>query len=662
MTNDRTHHHHTGHSHMIRDFQIRFWISLVLTIPALLLSPMFMMIIGLEGLVSFKGETAVLYFISTIIFFYGGWPFLYGLYTEMKSRTPGMMTLIGIAITTAYVFSTAVLLGAKGELFFWELATLIDIMLLGHWIEMRSVMGAGKALEKLASLLPDTAHIVHSDGQVFLIRLHEIRPGDHLLVRPGENIPADGVVIKGQSSVNESMLTGESKPVTKKEGDVVIGGAINNEGSLTIKVSHVGDEAFLSGVIRLVKGAQASKSETQNLANRAAVWLTIVALSAGVITFSVWMMISTDNLSYAVERAVTVMIITCPHALGLAIPLVVAVTTSIAASNGLLIRNRNAFEDARHIQAIIFDKTGTLTKGEFGVTDVISLNKKYSRDDLLSYAGSLEQNSEHPIAKGIVKGTDKFLEVKDFLSIPGVGAQGLIKKKTVRIVSPGYLQENGLDKENPQISGLSQQGKTVVYLVVEDELVGAIALADIIRPESMQAVAELQKMGIHCMMLTGDNKYVAKWVAGEIGLDEYVAEVLPGAKAIRVRDVQNRGMIVAMVGDGINDAPALAQADVGIAMGGGTDVAIESADIILVKNNPMDVVALVKLSRASYRKMAQNLVWATGYNTFAIPLAAGALYSAGIVLSPAFGAVLMSVSTIICAVNAKMLRLKKVDS
>jgi len=662
MAHDHTHHHHAGHSHMIRDFQVRFWISLVLTIPVLLLSPMFMMIIGFEGLVSFKGDTAVLYFISTIIFFYGGWPFLYGLYTELKNRTPGMMTLIGIAITTAYVFSTAVLLGAKGELFFWELATLIDIMLLGHWIEMRSVMGAGKALEKLASLLPDTAHIVHPDGQVYLIRLHEIRSGDHLLVRPGENIPADGVVIKGQSSVNESMLTGESKPVTKKEGDVVIGGAINNEGALTIKVSHVGDEAFLSGVIRLVKEAQASKSETQNLANRAAVWLTIIALSAGVITFSVWMMISTDNLSYAVERAVTVMIITCPHALGLAIPLVVAVTTSIAASNGLLIRNRNAFEDARHIQAIIFDKTGTLTKGEFGVTDVISLNKKYSREDLLSYAGSLEQNSEHPIAKGIVNNTNKFLEVKDFLSIPGVGAQGLIKKKTVRIVSPGYLQEHGLDKENPQISGLSQQGKTVVYLVVEDELVGAIALADIIRPESMQAIAELQKMGIHCMMLTGDNKHVAKWVAGEIGLDEYVAEVLPGAKAIRVRDVQNRGMIVAMVGDGINDAPALAQADVGIAVGGGTDVAIESADIILVKNNPMDVVALVKLSRASYRKMAQNLFWATGYNTFAIPLAAGALYSVGIVLSPAFGAVLMSISTIICAVNAKMLKLKKVDS
>jgi Cu2+-exporting ATPase len=547
-------------------------------------------------------------------------------------------------------------------LFYWELATLIDIMLIGHWIEMRSIMGAGKALEKLASLLPDTAHIIMADGTIAMVRLGQLQKGDHLLVRPGENIAADGIVFKGQSSVNESMLTGESKPVSKKEGDTIIGGSINNEGSLTVEVSKVGDEAFLAGVIKLVKEAQESKSQTQDLANRAALWLTVIALSVGLLTFIAWMSISTDYLSYAVERAVTVMIITCPHALGLAIPLVVAVTTSIAASNGLLIRNRTAFETARKIQAIIFDKTGTLTKGEFGVTDILILKEGFSQHDILRYAGSLEQHSEHPIAKGIVNQTPDFWEIKEFLSIPGIGAEAIINDKKIKVVSPGYLQENGLDKDNPQITELAHQGKTVVYVIVDNVVAGAIALADIIRPESKQAIAELKKMGIHCMMLTGDNKYVAKWVAEEIGLDEYFAEVLPGAKAIRVRDVQKRGMIVAMVGDGVNDAPALAQADVGIAVGGGTDVAIESADIILVKNNPMDVVILIDLARASYRKMAENLVWATGYNALAIPAAAGAFYSIGLVLSPAFGAVLMSLSTIICAINAKMLKLKKVSS
>jgi P-type Cu2+ transporter len=649
---------HSGHNHMIRAFQTRFWICLLLTIPILLLSPMFMMIIGYEGLISFKGESAVLLFLSTIVYFYGGWPFLEGLYQELFHKSPGMMTLIGIAITAAYVFSTAVLLGARGDLFFWELATLIDIMLLGHWIEMRSVMGAGRALETLASLLPDTAHLVLDDGTIMLIKLHEVSWGQHLLVRSDEKIPADGIVIKGKSSVNESMLTGESKPVMKTEGDRVIGGSINNEGSLTIKVTGTGDKAFLANVIRLVREAQESKSPGQTLANQAAKWLTIIALSVALATFFIWMTISSDNFSFAMERAVTVMIITCPHALGLAIPLVIAVTTSIAATHGLLIRNRSAFEDARRIQAVIFDKTGTLTKGEFGVTDVIPLKKGLSQEAILSYAASLEQNSQHPIARGIVSSTTKIWEASDYISIPGLGAEATVKGKAVKIVSPGYLLQHGLDKEYQALLELTQQGKTVVYLIINDEVAGAIALGDSIRDESSLAIHMLQKMGIHCLMLTGDNKYVAKWVAGEIGLDEYFAEVLPGAKAIRVRDVQKRGLVVAMVGDGVNDAPALAQADVGIAIGGGTDVAIESADIILVKSNPMDVAALITLARLSYRKMVQNLVWATGYNIIAIPAAAGALYKIGVVLDPAVGAVLMSLSTIICAINAKMLRLK----
>jgi len=618
---------------------------------------MFMMIIGHEGYVNFKGQNAVLFALSTIVYFYGGWPFLAGLFTELRHRMPGMMTLVAVAITTAYVFSTAVLLGAKGDIFFWELATLIDIMLLGHWIEMRSIMGAGKALETLASLLPDKAHLVLDDGTVMFIHLFEVSRGDHLLVRSGESIPADGIVVEGHSSVNESMLTGESIPIEKHVGDKVIGGSLNNQGSMTIQVTQVGEDAYLSGVIKMVREAQASKSETQDLANRAAMWLTVIALTAGLLTFTIWVCLSWTYLSFAIERAVTVMIITCPHALGLAIPLVIAVTTSLAATHGLIIRNRNAFENARNINTVIFDKTGTLTKGEFGVSDVIPLKATWSREKILSYAGSLEQHSEHPIALGIVSAATDLLQVTDYLSHPGLGTQGTIKNKSVKIVSPGYLQENGLDHPNPVLTALGYQGKTIVYLLIDEEVVGAIALGDTIRPESMRTVARLQKMGIKCLMLTGDNKHVAKWVADEIGLDEFIAEVMPGAKANRVKDIQNRGHIVAMVGDGVNDAPALAQADVGIAIGAGTDVAIESADVILVRSNPEDVASLIELSRVSYRKMTQNLVWATGYNVIAIPAAAGALATFGLILSPAMGAVLMSLSTIIVAINARMLKL-----
>jgi Cu2+-exporting ATPase len=456
------------------------------------------------------------------------------------------------------------------------------------------------------------------------------------------------------------MITGESKPVSKSEGDGVIGGSINGEGSLKIEVEKIGDETFLSQIVKMVKEAQESKSKTQNFANRAAFWLTIIAITAGALTMFVWLVFTGQSFNFALSRTVTVMVITCPHALGLAIPLVVAVSTALSAKSGLLIRNRNAFEEARNIQAIIFDKTGTLTKGEFGVTETISFDNNYDEKEILKYAASIESESEHPIAQGIVKSSEDKYELKDFNSIPGKGTEGRINDKDVKVVSPGYLEENKIElQEKDKIEKLSAQGKTVVFVLVDNKLTGAIALGDIIRDESKDAINQLKELGIKTMMLTGDNKQVAKWVADELGLDDYFAEVLPDKKAEKVKEVQSRGMIVAMTGDGVNDAPALAQADVGIAIGAGTDVAVETADIILVRSNPKDVVSLIKFSRATYSKMIQNLIWATGYNVVAIPLAAGVLYSWGIVLSPAIGAVLMSVSTIVVAINAKLLRVDK---
>lgn len=568
------------------------------------------------------------------------------------------MTLIGVAITTAHVYSSSVVFGVQGMGFFWELATLIDIMLLGHWIEMKSVMGAGKALEQLATLIPDKAHKLLKDGSTQDIPTHTIQKGDKCPVKPGEKAPGDGFIIKGITSMNEAMLTGESKPVSKQVGDKVIGGAINGEGSITIEIQKTGEDAFIFGVVELVRDAQASKSKTQDIANRAALWLTVIALGRVILTFSVWIVISSQGLNFAIERAVTVMVITCPHALGLAVPLVVAVSTSLAATHGLLIRNRAAFEQARNIQAIIFDKTGTLTKGEFGVTDVIVFNKKYSESDFVNLAGSLEQYSEHSLAKGIVKEAKHLSEATNFKAIPGKGAEGKVQGKNIKVVSPGYLKEHKLTVKDFSLKKLSTQGKTVIFVLISKKVVGAIALADIIHPEAKKAIALLKGMGIQCIMLTGDNQQVAKWVADEIGLDEYFAEVLPDQKAAKIKEVQSRGLIVAMTGDGINDAPALAQADVGIAIGAGTDVAIETADIILVKSNPLDVVSILNLARSTYRKIIENLLWATGYNVFAIPAAAGVFYTWGIVLSPALGAVLMSVSTVICAVNSRFLRLK----
>ena len=648
------------HAHNIADFKRRFWISLIATVPVLVLSPMVQHFLGLGERIRFAGDSYVLFVLSSFIFFYGGFPFLKGLLDELKALRPGMMTLIALAITTAYAYSSAVVFGLSGEVFFWELATLIDIMLLGHWIEMRSVMGASRALEELARLMPSEAHRQAPDGTVTDVPLSDLKAGDRVLVKPGEKVPADGAVLEGETSVNEAMLTGESRPVAKGAGAVVIGGSINGEGSMVVEIRKTGKDSYLSQVMDLVRQAQESRSRTQDLANRAALWLTLIAIGAGALTLIAWLAFAGKPFAFALERMVTVMITACPHALGLAAPLVVAVSTALAAKSGLLIRDRAAFERARKIQAVIFDKTGTLTEGRFGVTDILVLNAGIGEDTLVRYAASVEAHSEHPIAKGILAAGPKDVPpVAEFKSLPGRGAEGRVDGKDVKVVSPGYLREHGIEMADVRIERLSSQGKTVVFVLVDGKLAGALALADVIRPESREVVAKLKAMGIQCMMLTGDNRLVAKWVAEELGLDDYFAEVLPREKADKIKEVQARGLVVAMVGDGVNDAPALAQADIGIAIGAGTDVAVETADIVLVKSDPLDVVAILGLARATYWKMVQNLAWATGYNAFALPLAAGVLYKSGILLTPAMGAVLMSLSTVIVAVNARLLRNQK---
>jgi Cu2+-exporting ATPase len=644
------------HAHMVADFRKRFWISLLITVPILALSPLIQDLIGLGDRLSFSGDLYLLFGLSSFIFFYGGYPFLKGVVGELRVKTPGMMTLIAMAITVAYVYSSAVVFGIEGKVFFWELATLIDVMLLGHWIEMRSIMGASQALEELARLMPSKAHKLLPDGSSRDVPLDELVKGDKVIVKPGEKLPADGSVVDGETSVNEAMLTGESVPVYKKTGAGVIGGSINGEGSVIVEVQKTGADSYLSQVMELVRQAQQSKSKTQDLANRAALWLTIIGLSAGAITIFIWLALVERDFTFALERMVTVMVITCPHALGLAVPLVVAVSTAISARNGLLIRNRAAFERARNIQAIMFDKTGTLTQGKFGITDVITFSDAVGEKELLKYAASVEARSEHPIARGIVASSGDSFSVTGFKAITGKGAQGRVNGREVKVVSPGYLSENDITLNDPKLDRIAAQGKTVVYVIMDGGVMGAIALADIIRPESREAIARLKKMGIRCLMITGDNQRVASWVAEEVGLDEYFAGVLPDKKAQKVKEVQSRGLVVAMTGDGVNDAPALAQADVGIAIGAGTDVALATADIILVRSNPLDAVAIISLARATYRKMVQNLGWATGYNLFAIPIAAGALFSFGILLTPAVGALLMSLSTVIVAVNARFLK------
>ena len=660
-------HAHHDHARMVEDFKRRFFVSAALTIPILLLSPLIQRVFGFT--LEFPGRPWVLWALSSAVYAYGGWPFLKGLVEELRGRRPGMMTLIALAISVAYGYSSAVVFGLPGKVFFWELATLIDVMLLGHWIEMRSVLGASRALEELVKLLPAEAHVIKPDGSIVDVPVSELRAGDRVLVRPGEKVPTDGVVVEGESSVNEAMLTGESAPVPKRPGDEVIGGSINGEGALTIEVQRVGEETYLAQVIELVRRAQETRSRTQDLANRAAFWLTLVALGGGGATLGVWLALGKD-FAFALERTVTVMVIACPHALGLAVPLVVAVSTSLSARNGLLIRDRAAFERAKDLQAVVFDKTGTLTEGRFGVTDVVVLDERPERE-VLGVAAALERASEHPIARGIREAAERQGlspdAVEDFRAIPGKGVEGRLNGRLYRVVSPGYLRERGLSEavEHPRVRELAAQGKTVVFVLEapepkqgegEERVLGAIALADVIRPESREAVAQLKAMGLKVMMLTGDSRRVAEWVARELGLDEVFAEVLPHEKAQKIEEVQRQGLAVAMVGDGVNDAPALVQADVGIAIGAGTDVAVEAADIVLVRNDPRDVVAILDLARATYRKMVENLLWATGYNAVAIPLAAGVLYSWGVLLSPAAGAMLMSLSTVIVALNAQRLR------
>lgn len=654
--NHQGHQGHQGHHDMVEDFKKRFFVSLILTIPILALSPMIQQFLGVDW--RFDNDMYLLFALSTLVFFYGGWPFLTGGIHELKEKNPGMMTLIALAITIAYGYSTMVVFGWNGNQLYWELATLVVIMLLGHWIEMRSIMGASNALEQLIQLMPNEAHRIDRNNEVQDVPLSEIKNKDWVLVKPGEKIPVDGQIVEGNSTIDESMLTGESLPIDKVEGDQVIGGSVNKEGSLTIEVEKTGEASYLSQVVKMVKEAQESKSRTQDLTNRAAKWLFYLAIVAGLATFTIWLMLG-YSVDVAVERMVTVMVITCPHALGLAAPLVVAVSTSLSAKKGLLIRNRTGFEDARNLNAIVFDKTGTLTKGEFGVTNIVPSND-FKKEDVLGLAAAIEQNSEHPIAAGIVNSAKEqkltLKRVSDFESITGKGIQGQVDGQKVNVVSPRYVNDNKLVYDQHQFNELSAEGKTVVFVLVNDRLAGMVALADIVRETAKEAVSVLKEQGIHTIMLTGDNQKVADWVAKQVGIDEVYAEVLPDDKANQIKKIKEKGWKVAMTGDGVNDAPALATANLGIAIGAGTDIAMETADVILVRSNPNDVVALIDLSKKTYRKMIQNLWWATGYNIFAIPLAAGVLAPWGIVVSPAIGAVFMSLSTIIVAINAKLLK------
>ena len=657
-------HNHSGHdhhAHMVTDFRNKFFIILIFTIPIVLLSPMIQNFIGVDW--QFTGDSYIVAALATFVYFYGGWPFIKGAYDELKNKEPGMMTLIAMAISVAYFYSMAVVFGFNGEEIFWELATLVLIMLLGHWIEMRAINNASKALESLASLMPDTANRITENGETEEVQIDDIKAGDLLLVKPGEKMPLDGKIVKGKSQVDESMLTGESVPVGKSVDDEVIGGSINREGSLTIEVEKLMNESYLTQVIDMVRESQRTKSKTQDVTNKAAKWLFYIALAAGIITFIVWISIGA-TIDTAIMRLVTVLVIACPHALGLAAPLVISVSTSLAAKHGLLIRKRPQFEKARKINAVIFDKTGTLTEGKFGVTDIQTFNN-IDENILLSYAATIENDSEHPIARGILNEAKlkelELLEMSNFNSITGVGIEGTIDDKQVKVVSPGYVRKQKIDFDDKNFNKWSEQGKTVVFLLVNEELAGAIALADKIKESSKQAIEQLHKRNIKAIMLTGDNQKVANYVAEQIGIDEVYAEVMPNEKADKVTEIQERGLVVAMTGDGINDAPALTKADVGIAVGAGTDIAMDSADIVLVDSNPKDILAIFSLSKKTYNKLVQNLIWATGYNVIALPLAAGVLAPWGIILSPAVGAILMSLSTIIVAINAQLLHRFEVE-
>ena len=637
----------------MKEYKRKFWFSIALTIPVLLLSDTVQEWLGLAWIrVPYQPE--VLLILSLAIYAYGGLPFLRGMIQELKQLQPGMMTLIGTAMSVAFFYSAATVLVIAGKDFFWELATLTDIMLLGHWVEARSVLGASTALEELVRIMPTTAHVMN-DSRVEDKPVSELKKGDIVLVRPGEKVPSDGVVLEGESDVNEAFLTGESTPVHKQSGDKATGGSINGGGALTVRIERTGEETYLSQVVKLVRQAQESRSRTQDLANRAAALLFYVAVFVAVLTYAVWAV--AGQYDAALERTVTVLVIACPHALGLAIPLVVALSTSITAKSGILIRDRKAFEDVKSVDSFVFDKTGTLTQGKFGVTDVVSF---VPQEELLKLTASVEFSSEHIIAKAIVDYAEKrrieFPRADEFKAVPGKGACGKVEGKNVCVGNLALLRDLRVDPVDQKINNLQQQGKTVVFTVVDGKLAGAIALSDVIRKESVEAIQKLKDMGAKVYMLTGDSEKVARTVAAELGIDEYFAEVLPDKKAEKIKLLKENHQKVGMVGDGINDAPALVTADVGIAIGAGTDVAIESADIVLVRSDPRDIAKVVDLSRKTYSKMVQNLWWATGYNIVAIPLAAGVLSGFGVVLNPAAGAILMSLSTVIVALNAQTLR------
>jgi len=654
---------HTGHEEMFRN---RFWICLALSIPVLVYSPTVQQWLGFTP-PAFPGSEWITPLLSVVIFAYGGVPFLQMAVPEIRRRKPGMMTLISLAITVAFVYSLASLFIAQGTGFFWELVTLIDVMLLGHWIEMRSVRQASGALQELAKLMPDTAERILPDGDTEEVAVSELRQGDLVLVRPGASVPADGEIQEGESDLNEALITGESKPVGKGPGDEVIGGSINGEGSLRVRVTATGEETTLAGIMRLVEQAQQSKSDTQILADKAAGWLFYIAIAVALVTGVAW----AAAVGFQVEvisRVATVLVIACPHALGLAIPLVIAITTSMAASNGILVRDRLALEESREIDVIIFDKTGTLTSGEFGVADMLAA-EGWEQDEALALAAAVESDSEHTIARGIRGAAEhrglSLPETHGFEAIKGRGVRANYDGRTIHVGGPRLLEMLELEQSErlQQFADeAGQKGQTVTYLVEDGQIAAALALADLVRPESKEAVKRLQELGFEVAMLTGDSEDVARAVAEELGIDTYFAEVLPEHKDQKVSELQEQGQKVAMVGDGINDAPALVRADVGIAIGSGTDVAVESAGIILVQNNPLDVVKIVQLSKATYRKMLQNLAWATGYNVIALPLAAGVLAPVGILLSPAVGALVMSLSTVIVAVNAQLLRREELST
>ncbi|MEK7661977.1 MAG: heavy metal translocating P-type ATPase [Patescibacteria group bacterium] len=663
------HDKHAGHK--TESFLRKFWVVLALTVPILAYSELFEKAFGLTA-PEFSGSEFVILGFGSVVFFYGGWIFLASAWRELKARLPGMMTLIALAIIAAYSFSVFAVLTGREHNLLWELSTLIGIMLLGHWVEMRAVQGAQGALKELAKLLPDTAEVLRG-GASQIIPIAMLKIGDIVLVKPGGKIPADGKIIEGRSDVNESIITGESRPVPKKTNDEVIAGSINGDGALKIAVAKIGESTFLSGVMRLVADAQASKSRLQVLSDRAAFYLTVIAVALGGITFTVWLF-AEAGIVFATERLVAVLVVACPHALGLAIPLVASISTTMAARNGLLIRQRLALEVARKINIVLFDKTGTLTKGEFGIDSIIvnpergrSTVSGESEDEIFQLAASVNSHSEHPIAKAMAeeakKKNIKLLEIKNFQRIPGKGVRAEVGGGEVIVGSVSLAKELGLkftEEIREKTGKLARQGKTINVVIKEGKIIGVIALADVIREESREAIKSLKELGVKIAMVTGDSEDVAKWVSEELEIDEYFAKVLPHEKSEKVKLLQSKGDMVAMVGDGVNDAPALTQADLGIAIGAGTNVAIESAGIILVKSDPRDIPKIIRLSKLTYSKMLQNLFWATGYNVAAIPLAAGVLAFKGIILEPALAAALMSVSTVIVAINAVLLRRQKI--